>query len=48
MGAGGLVAGLLGPVADSAGLETVIVVIALLPLPALALSLLFRRKERYA
>jgi FSR family fosmidomycin resistance protein-like MFS transporter len=44
MGASGLVAGLLGPVADDAGLETVIIVIAALPLPALALSLLFRRR----
>jgi FSR family fosmidomycin resistance protein-like MFS transporter len=43
MGAGGLVAALLGPLGDGVGLTAVMLVIAALPLPALALSILFRR-----
>lgn len=40
IGVGGVAAAALGPVADSAGLETAIVIVALLPLPALVLTLL--------
>lgn len=39
IGAGGAIAGALGPLADAAGLETVIVILALLPIPALLLAI---------
>lgn len=42
MGVGGLAAALLGPLADSVGLTTVIIVIAALPLPGLGLALSLR------
>lgn len=45
IGIGGIVAALLGVLADGIGLTTVMVVIALLPLPALALSLALPRDD---
>lgn len=39
IGVGGALAAALGPVADGAGLETAIVILALLPLPAILLTL---------
>lgn len=40
IGVGGAIAAALGPVADSAGLETAIIIIAILPLPSLLLTAL--------
>jgi FSR family fosmidomycin resistance protein-like MFS transporter len=46
IGAGGVVAALLGLLADAVGLTPVLLVIAVLPLPALALSLSLPRERR--
>jgi MFS transporter, FSR family, fosmidomycin resistance protein len=45
-GAGGVIAALLGLLADQTGLTAVLAIVALLPLPALALSLALPRETR--
>ncbi len=48
IGVGGIVAALLGQLADAVGLTAVLLVVAALPLPALALALLLPPERRHA